>query len=303
MGLIKCPDCGNMVSDSAFSCPKCGRPMRKATRQDVDNNQQLAENSKPDFPEFPLVLNPGKQIVNWKGNAALQDCTFIPEENVVKYIAPGKCDIYTFTNGICIKSGLHFFYICFDQIVSLKSANQKQLTTVKKSVVGRAVVGDLILGPLGAIVGGMSGIGSKTKLVGKYYLIINFWDVYSHSLQSIMIASMADPSYFIGRVEEEKTKKTTPEGNNYITNVLDDNGNVDEEKLLKALSEVGESTLANNMACVWNCGFTPALQRIKSIGSKHNIKTSQYKSSGCLVTLALIMTGLLSSLLLILFAI
>ena len=118
-----------------------------------------------------------------------------------------------------------------------------------------------------------------------------------------MIASMADPSYFIGRVEEEKSKKTTPEGNNYITNVLDDNGNVDEEKLLKALSEVGESTLANNMACVWNCGFTPALQRIKSIGSKHNIKTSQYKSSGCLVTLALIMTGLLSFLLLILFAI
>ena len=50
MGLIKCPDCGNMVSDSAFSCPKCGRPMRKATRQDADNNQQLADNSKPDFP-------------------------------------------------------------------------------------------------------------------------------------------------------------------------------------------------------------------------------------------------------------
>jgi hypothetical protein len=26
MGLLKCPDCGNAVSDQAPSCPKCGRP-------------------------------------------------------------------------------------------------------------------------------------------------------------------------------------------------------------------------------------------------------------------------------------
>jgi hypothetical protein len=33
-----------------------------------------------------------------------------------------------------------------------------------KSVLGRALVGGLVLGPVGAIVGGMSGIGSKKKL-------------------------------------------------------------------------------------------------------------------------------------------
>ena len=26
MALIRCPDCGNEVSDAAPSCPKCGRP-------------------------------------------------------------------------------------------------------------------------------------------------------------------------------------------------------------------------------------------------------------------------------------
>ena len=28
MGLIQCPDCSNQVSDSALSCPKCGRPRK-----------------------------------------------------------------------------------------------------------------------------------------------------------------------------------------------------------------------------------------------------------------------------------
>ena len=37
-----------------------------------------------------------------------------------------------------------------------------------KSVIGRAVVGGLLLGPVGALVGGMSGIGSKNVKVSDY---------------------------------------------------------------------------------------------------------------------------------------
>lgn len=28
MGLIKCPDCGNETSDSAATCPRCGKPIK-----------------------------------------------------------------------------------------------------------------------------------------------------------------------------------------------------------------------------------------------------------------------------------
>lgn len=28
MALIKCPECGNEVSDKAASCPKCGYPIQ-----------------------------------------------------------------------------------------------------------------------------------------------------------------------------------------------------------------------------------------------------------------------------------
>jgi hypothetical protein len=29
MSLIRCPDCGHEISDKAFTCPQCGRPMRQ----------------------------------------------------------------------------------------------------------------------------------------------------------------------------------------------------------------------------------------------------------------------------------
>lgn len=46
---------------------------------------------------------------------------------------------------------------------------QEQIVAQKsKSVVGRAVVGGLLLGPLGAVVGGMSGIGSKSTKLTDY---------------------------------------------------------------------------------------------------------------------------------------
>ena len=29
MSLIKCPECGNEISDKAYSCPKCGYPIKQ----------------------------------------------------------------------------------------------------------------------------------------------------------------------------------------------------------------------------------------------------------------------------------
>lgn len=55
-----------------------------------------------------------------------------------------------------------------------KFVSEKEIIEQQKSVGGRAVVGGLLLGPLGAIVGGMSGVGNKQKTKRTNYIIFNY---------------------------------------------------------------------------------------------------------------------------------
>lgn len=81
-------------------------------------------------------------------------------------------------NEIRIKSGAvkdkPVVHLSLDKIVNADVIREKDIIEKQKSVAGRAAVGGLILGPLGAIVGGMSGIGSKKKTKVKYYMVINY---------------------------------------------------------------------------------------------------------------------------------
>lgn len=61
-----------------------------------------------------------------------------------------------------------------NKVTRVAVLTETEILQKKKSVVGRALVGNVILGPLGTIIGGMSGIGSKEKKNVKYYMIINY---------------------------------------------------------------------------------------------------------------------------------
>ena len=60
------------------------------------------------------------------------------------------------------------------QICGIDILTEEEIVEQSKSVVGRAAVGGLLLGPLGALVGGMSGVGSKRKTESKSYVVINY---------------------------------------------------------------------------------------------------------------------------------
>lgn len=301
MALIKCPECGNEVSSSATSCPHCGYPI--ASKMSIYSGSEITTPNSTDpndvvvnepFPSLPTVMNVGSQITNWSLDAAIQDAYYLAEVNYTHYINEGKVSILAHTNGICIKSGLNFFYISHEQLIEMKFITHKQLTSEKKSIIGRAVVGGVLLGPLAAVVGGMSGIGSKTKTIGNFLLVITFWDVFTHQVQTILICTKSESVNFINRVEKEKQKKNTPEGNNFVCNILDDSGKISDEKAIEALKVVGEMNLAKAIGIIDGCGDLTALQKVKTIGSRNQVDTSQYKSSGCIVTLLMVMTGLMS---------
>lgn len=65
-------------------------------------------------------------------------------------------------------------YLPYTQISAVDVVSENDVTEKNKSVVGRAAVGGILLGPLGAIVGGMSGVGAKKKNEKKYYFVINY---------------------------------------------------------------------------------------------------------------------------------
>ncbi len=207
MALINCFECGKEVSDKALSCPHCGVPFEKVSVA-TENISHISSNLEElKFPDLPADLSIGKQITNWSFDTAF-DGFFDGRENLISKIPSGKVNVLLHTHGLQIVSGLNFYPIHNAQIISLRKTTQEELTKMDKSVIGRAVVGGLILGPLGALVGGMSGIGSKEKFINKQYFVINFWDIETKSAQTILIGSTENTKIdaFILRQQKEENQ-------------------------------------------------------------------------------------------------
>lgn len=88
-----------------------------------------------------------------------------------------QCDIYRFQDKIVIDAKNQAFEIPIDKIKAVAVHTERELIEKGKSVVGRAIIGTLIVPGLGTIVGGLSGIGTKKKR-GRthYFLILNYLD-------------------------------------------------------------------------------------------------------------------------------
>ena len=55
------------------------------------------------------------------------------------------------------------YSIAYEAIEGIDVHTEEEFIEKQKSVIGRAVVGGVLFGPLGTVVGGMSGIGTKQK--------------------------------------------------------------------------------------------------------------------------------------------
>ena len=69
MALIKCPECGNMISDKASNCPKCGAP-RKEQQQDMTQvfphePVRLVEQPQPMQNQYPYYEEDGGNRNKW----------------------------------------------------------------------------------------------------------------------------------------------------------------------------------------------------------------------------------------------
>ena len=62
----------------------------------------------------------------------------------------------------------------YNQIERVGEFTDQEIKVKSKSIAGRAMVGGLLLGNVGAIVGGMTGLGTKSSTVQHDFLIINY---------------------------------------------------------------------------------------------------------------------------------
>lgn len=85
------------------------------------------------------------------------------------------CELYLFPEKLVLEHGNQKFEIPIDRIRAAEFKSEQELREKGKSVVGRAVIGTLLVPGLGTIVGGMSGIGNKkVKSRLNHFLIINY---------------------------------------------------------------------------------------------------------------------------------
>lgn len=66
--------------------------------------------------------------------------------------------------------------LSFDKINYINETTDKEIIEKDKSVVGRAAVGTLLAGPLGAVIGGISGAGSKKETKETQIITIGYND-------------------------------------------------------------------------------------------------------------------------------
>ncbi len=87
------------------------------------------------------------------------------------------CKLYLFDDKIQIDVNKQKFEIKLDKIRAAVLKDERELIDKGKSVVGRALLGTILVPGLGTIVGGMSGIGTKKKKGAlNHFLILNYTD-------------------------------------------------------------------------------------------------------------------------------
>ena len=65
-------------------------------------------------------------------------------------------------------------HLKYEQIIDIVSTADSKITEKDKSVLGRALVGSALLGPVGAVVGGISGTGSTKATKTSFYMVISY---------------------------------------------------------------------------------------------------------------------------------
>lgn len=106
--------------------------------------------------------------------------------------------------------------IKLQNIINISVVTDKEIIEKSKSVLGRAAIGGLLIGPLGAIVGGISGTGNKTKNKYTYYMVINYKSEASNDIKVLSFEIVGGSLKWSKFFKELKSRINTNESSKEI---------------------------------------------------------------------------------------
>jgi hypothetical protein len=207
MAMIECPECNSSVSDQANACIRCGFPLEKhlGERHEIDAAEKFAA-SLGNAPDFAI----GKQVVNWGGNASIMvEADF--QFGEMGSLEPGKVQILRHRSGIKLVNSLWKipagYDISFLQIAEIKQMPAEEVVREERSVIGRGIVGGVLLGGSAAVVGALSGL-DKSKLKKLTVTELYFFDPEARRIRGVVFRGDRMPSKaFFEKVKADSTLK------------------------------------------------------------------------------------------------
>ena len=95
-------------------------------------------------------------------------------QDVAQLKAGNMYDVSLYDDYLEVKAPAGSVKLKYDQITDVYYGLQTEIKEKSKSVIGRAAAGGLLFGGVGAIVGGISGTGSKDVKTKKFMFIISY---------------------------------------------------------------------------------------------------------------------------------
>ena len=95
-------------------------------------------------------------------------------ENVGTLTAGNMVNVELYDDHLDVKEVKNSVSLNYSQITDVFYGLQTEVTTQSKSVIGRAVAGGLLFGGVGAVVGAVSGVGTKDKKERHFYFIVSY---------------------------------------------------------------------------------------------------------------------------------
>lgn len=241
MALISCPECEQQVSDKSSNCIHCGYP--------IGEHLGNPENHF-DIPTYPTDFTLTGVVSRGLLYGTNLTCYYPHELNEDLLFDEGKLNVQVFENGIvCSASLLKFKQIHYSQIVDLKVEEVNSYSSKNKSVLGRAIVGGVLLGGVGAIVGGLSGQAKKSMRFDRVISIIYHENQSFHQIILPFLANN-DDNLYLSDALIEKHKEFTNLDDDFSIVERGQNLNVERGQNLNKVNEQQEKGNMN-YAIIW----------------------------------------------------